>query len=128
MNNALVSYALTGLAGFSTSAGYVKGGKLRALAVTSRERSQVLPEVPTLQEVLGSELAVQESWFGLWAPARTPPAVVERLHAAVRQAAAQPALRASFEAVGNEAFADFVRSENRKWAAIIELAGITANS
>lgn len=114
----------------------VQGGKLRALAVTSRKRLAQLPEVPTLQEVLGSELAVQESWFGLWAPARTPPAVVERLHAAVRQAAAQPALRASFEAVGNEAsasaspqaFADFVRSENRKWAAIIELAGITANS
>src|SRR5256885_615569 len=95
-----------------------RAAKLGARGGTSRKRLAQLPEVPTLQEVLGSELAVQESWFGLWAPARTPPAVVERLHAAVRQAAAQPALRASFEAVGNEAFADFVRSENRKWAAI----------
>lgn len=114
----------------------VRGGKLRALAVTSRKRLSQLPDVPTLQEVLHNELAVQESWFGLWAPARTPPAVLDTLNAAVRKVAAQPALRASFEAVGNEAtasaspqaFADFVRSENRKWAEIIQLAGITANS
>ncbi|WP_406623292.1 tripartite tricarboxylate transporter substrate binding protein [Acidovorax sp. SDU_ACID1] len=114
----------------------VQGGKLRALAVTSRKRLSQLPDVPTLQEVLRNELAVQESWFGLWAPAKTPPAVLDILNAAVRKVAAQPALRASFEAVGNEAtasaspqaFADFVRSENRKWAEIIQLTGITANS
>lgn len=114
----------------------VQGGKLRALAVTSRKRLSQLPDVPTLQEVLRNELAVQESWFGLWAPAKTPPAVLDTLNAAVRKVAAQPALRASFEAVGNEAtasaspqaFADFVRSENRKWAEIIQLTGITANS
>ena len=114
----------------------VQGGKLRALAVTSRKRLSQLPDVPTLQEVLNNELAVQESWFGLWAPAKTPPAVLDTLNPAVRKVAAQPALRASFEAVGNEAtasaspqaFADFVRSENRKWAEIIQLAGITANS
>lgn len=114
----------------------VQGGKLRALAVTSRKRLSQLPDVPTLQEVLNNELAVQESWFGLWAPAKTPPAVLDTLNAAVRKVAAQPALRAAFEAVGNEAtasaspqaFADFVRGENRKWAEIIQLAGITANS
>ena len=114
----------------------VQGGKLRALAVTSRKRLSQLPDVPTLQEVLNNELAVQESWFGLWAPAKTPLAVLDTLNAAVRKVAAQPALRAAFEAVGNEAtasaspqaFADFVRSENRKWAEIIQLAGITANS
>jgi len=100
----------------------VQGGKLRALAVTSRKRLSQLPDVPTLQEVLNNELAVQESWFGLWAPAKTPPAVLDTLNAAVRKVAAQPALRAAFEAVGNEAtasaspqaFANFVRSENRK--------------
>ena len=114
----------------------VQGGKLRALAVTSRKRLSQLPDVPTLQEVLNTERAVQESWFGLWAPAKTPLAVLDTLTAAVRKVAAQPALRAAFEAVGNEAtasaspqaFADFVRSENRKWAEIIQLAGITANS
>ena len=63
----------------------VKGGKLRALAVTSRERLKELPDVPTLNEVLKNELAVQESWFGFWAPARTPPDVVAKLHAAVTQ-------------------------------------------
>lgn len=61
----------------------VQGGKLRALAVTSRKRLSQLPDVPTLQEVLNNELAVQESWFGLWAPAKTPPAVLDTLNAAV---------------------------------------------
>ena len=114
----------------------VQGGKLRALAVTSRKRLAQLPDVPTLQEVLKNELAVQESWFGIWAPAKTPQAMVETVNAAVRKAVLNPALRAAYETAGNEAvsspspqaFADFVRSENRKWAEIIQLAGITANS
>ncbi len=114
----------------------VLGGKLRALAVTSRKRLAQLPDVPTLQEVLKNDLAVQESWFGIWAPAKTPVAMVETVNAAVRKAVLYPALRASYEAAGNEAvsspspqaFADFVRSENRKWAEIIKLAGITVNS
>ena len=114
----------------------VLGGKLRALAVSSRNRLAKLPDVPTLQEVLNNELAVQESWFGIWAPAKTPVAMVETVHAAVRKAALTPALRATYEAAGNEAvaspspqaFSEFVRSENRKWAEIIKLAGITVNS
>lgn len=51
----------------------VRGGKLRALAVTSRKRLKELPDVPTLFELLHNELAVQESWLGIWAPAGTPP-------------------------------------------------------
>ena len=113
----------------------VKGGKLRALAVTSRQRLRQLPEVPTLHERLKNELAVQESWFGLWAPARTPPEVVAVLFAAATRTLKTPALQAAFEAAGNEAaisesplaFAAFVRSENRKWAEIVKLAGVTAS-
>jgi tripartite-type tricarboxylate transporter receptor subunit TctC len=113
----------------------VKGGKLRALAVTSRQRLRQLPEVPTLNERLKNELAVQESWFGLWAPARTPPEVVAVLFAAATRTLKTPALQAAFEAAGNEAaisespqaFAAFVRSENRKWAEIVKLAGVTAS-
>ena len=113
----------------------VKGGKLRALAVTSRQRLKELPDVPTLHELMKNELAVQESWFGIWAPARTPAPVLMRLHAAVAKVAATPALRAAYEAVGNEvtpsespeAFAAFIRSENRKWAEIVKLTGVVGS-
>jgi tripartite-type tricarboxylate transporter receptor subunit TctC len=113
----------------------VKGGRLRALAVTSATRLKELPDVPTLNEALRNDLAVQESWFGFWAPARTPPEVVARLHAAVSKVLADPATRALFEASGNStaptespaAFAAFVRSENRKWAEIVKLTGASAN-
>ena len=109
----------------------VKGGKLRALAVTSRQRLKELPGVPTLYELLGNELAVQESWFGIWAPARTAPDVLSTLNAAVRTAAATPELKMAYEAVGNEvtssetpqAFSAFVRSETRKWTDLVKLAG-----
>jgi len=111
----------------------VKGGKLRGLAVTSATRFKDLPDVPTLQEVLKNELAVQESWFGFWAPAKTPADVVAKLHAAAARALADPSLRASFEAAGNsvttsaspQAFAAFMQSENRKWAEIVKLANVT---
>ncbi|MBI5276402.1 MAG: tripartite tricarboxylate transporter substrate binding protein [Burkholderiales bacterium] len=112
----------------------VKGGKLRALAVTGASRLKEFPDVPTLQEVLKSELAVQESWFGFWAPAKTPADVVARLHAAANKVLSDPGVKAMFEGSGNsaavtdspQAFAGFVRSEYRKWADIIKLTGVTA--
>ena len=114
----------------------VKGGKLRALAVTSRQRLAQLPDVPTLNEVMKNELTIQESWFGLWAPARTPPEIIARLHAGATTALNDAGVKASFEAAGNlavtsespQAFAAFVRDENRKWADIIRLTGVTAAS
>jgi tripartite-type tricarboxylate transporter receptor subunit TctC len=115
----------------------VKAGKLRALAVTSRRRLPLLPEVPTLHERLDNELAVQESWFGMWAPAKTPDAIAATLYAAMAKTVRSPAVQAAFEAAGNEAgllgdspqaFAAFVRSENRKWAEIVRLGGVTVNS
>lgn len=114
----------------------VRGGKLRALAVTSAQRLPMLPEVPTLKEILGNELAVQESWFGIWAPARTPPAVLDILNAAIVRTARAPAVRAAFAEGGGEAvwsdspqaFTDFIRVENRKWAEIVKLAGLSTAS
>lgn len=113
----------------------VKGGRLRALAVTGNTRLKELPDVPTLKELLRSELAVQESWFGFWAPAKTPADIITRLHAAVAKGQLEPAVHAQFAAAGTvvatsespQAFASFVKAENQKWADIIKLAGITAS-
>ncbi|MCW5261434.1 tripartite tricarboxylate transporter substrate binding protein [Verminephrobacter eiseniae] len=117
-----------------TAVPQVKGGKLRALAVTSRSRLQELPELPTLHELLGgNELAIQESWFGLWAPARTPAQILATLNAAVKKVVATPSLRSAAQALGTElsasaspqACAAFVRSENLKWAELVRLAGVS---
>jgi tripartite-type tricarboxylate transporter receptor subunit TctC len=113
----------------------IKSRVLRPLAVTSAERLEDLPEVPTLRELMKSELAVQLSWFGIWAPAGTPAEVLLALNARVRSAVGTDAIRTAFEAAGTaaatsatpQAYADFVRDENRKWAEIIKLTRITFN-
>jgi tripartite-type tricarboxylate transporter receptor subunit TctC len=117
----------------STGLPQVQGGRLRALAVTSAERLKELPEVPTLRERLNSELAVQDSWFGFWAPVATPRPIVARLHEAISRVVAEPEVKAKFEAAGSiavvaaspEAFDGFVKSEYRKWADIVKLTGVT---
>lgn len=113
----------------------VKGGKLRALAVTSRSRLSQLPEVPTLNELMNNELTIQESWFGLWAPAKTSTEIINTLHSAAVSALNLPAIRTAFENAGNlsvpsqnpQAFTAFIRTEQKKWADIVKLAGATAN-
>jgi tripartite-type tricarboxylate transporter receptor subunit TctC len=111
---------------------HIRAGKLRALCVTSARRLKGLPDVPTLHELMGNDLAIQESWFGFWAPAGTPEPILERLHAAVNGVLLDPQVAARFESSGNtaattanwQAFAAFVRDENRKWAEIVQLSGI----
>src|SRR5262249_49318324 len=76
----------------STALRQVNGGKVRALAITSRQRSPILPDVPPVAEPGVPEFEYY-TWFGLWAPKRTPRAVVERLHAEVRTALADPVLK-----------------------------------
>jgi tripartite-type tricarboxylate transporter receptor subunit TctC len=113
----------------------VKGGKLRALAVTSRSRLSQLPDVPTLNELMNNELTIQESWFGLWAPAKTSTEIINTLHSAAVSALNLPAIRTAFENAGNltvpsqnpQAFTAFIRTEQKKWADIVKLAGATAN-
>lgn len=112
----------------------VQGGKLRMLATTGAQRLKAFPDVPTLREVLHNELAVQESWFGFWAPAHVPADVVAHLHAAANKVLQRPDVESIFAATGTvaaitpspQAFASFVRAENRKWANIIKLTGVTA--
>ncbi|MPZ43162.1 MAG: tripartite tricarboxylate transporter substrate binding protein [Betaproteobacteria bacterium] len=108
----------------------VKAKRLKALAVTSRERSSVLPELPTLAEagLPGYEATV---WWGLWAPAGAPAAIVRTLNTTVvsslKDAAVRERLaRGGAEVVGNSAqeFAAFIRAETLKWSDVIKKAGI----
>lgn len=114
-----------------TTVPLVEGGKLRALAVTGRQRSPLLPDVPTLAE---SGLPDYEAygWTGIVVPAGTPKAVIGKLNSAVVEALKDPAVKEAFdkqaaEPVGSspEEFAAFIRSETDKWAKTIRAAGIT---
>jgi tripartite-type tricarboxylate transporter receptor subunit TctC len=113
--------------------GMVKAGKLHVIATTGQARSKAFPDVPTLQEqgVKGFEA---NAWFGVFAPAKTPTAVVARLSAALGDALGDESLRQRFIAQGDEpsfsepaAFAAFVAAEARKWSAVIKAANVTIN-
>ena len=108
---------------------HVKGGKLRALAVTTAKRSPALPDVPTIAEsgVPGYEAT---SWFGLLAPAGTPPAIVGQLNAAILKALADPEVKKKLAEQGAEAhgetpaqFASFIQSETAKWGKVVQASG-----
>ena len=110
----------------------VRAGKLRPLAVTSRERLTSLPEVPTMAEagLPGFEFV---SWMGVAAPAATPPAIVQRLNAELVKALRTSEARQWFEAQGAvavgdapEQFAAFIRAEHARWGAVVREAGIRA--
>lgn len=109
----------------------VKAGRLKALAITSRERSSLAPNVPTLAETVpGMEVV---AWQGLFAPAGTPPAILERLSREVREILREPALEARLLEMGTypvgssrEQFAAFVKSETARWAEVVKASGAKA--
>ena len=108
----------------------IKGGKLRALAVSSAKRNPTLPEVPTTGEA-GVRGADSPLWFGMWAPAGTPADVVQKISADVRKALADPGVKEKLLALGNDGmdmspaeFAKFVRDEIDTYQRVIKAAGI----
>lgn len=110
----------------------IKGGKMRALAVTSLKRSTVMPELPTLDE-LGFKGYEVNSWFGLNVAAATPREVVARLNQALNRATSDPKVREQLESRGAslvqeapEAYRSFVQAELAKWAPIVKRAGVVA--
>jgi len=122
-----VTWAVEGL---TAQLPHVRAGSLRALAVTGSRRSPALPDVPTTAEagVAGYEFS---GWTGLAAPAGTPRAVIERLHAEVARISAGDEAAAWFASGGAEpgllspeAFADFIRTEHARWGKVIRDAGI----
>jgi tripartite-type tricarboxylate transporter receptor subunit TctC len=109
---------------------HVAEGKLRALAVTSLKRSPSTPELPTMDE-LGFKGFDATAWFGLMAPAGTPPAIVEKLHAQTLKALAAPDVRAKFDALGMVAignapaeFAAVIKTEIPYWENVIKSIGL----
>ena len=107
-----------------------RAGRVRALAVTSAERSPAAPDVPTIAEagIQGCEIS---EWNGLLAPAGTPPAVVGRLHVEVTKIMQSDEMKAKFADLGAASigstpaeFATFLRAEMAKWAEVVKTANI----
>jgi tripartite-type tricarboxylate transporter receptor subunit TctC len=110
--------------------GHVKSGKLRAIAVSSAQRSSSLPDVPTFIES-GLPDFVADSWVGVLAPAKTPPAVLAKLNAALNTVLADPALREKLTVLGIEAqpgtpeqFRELMRRDLAGYGPIVKAAGI----
>ena len=130
--------ALTDLLGgqiqviFATTPGtteYVKIGKLRALAVTTAERTPALPEVPPLAEFLPDYEA--SNWYGIGAPRNTPAEIIDKLNREINAAFADPRMMARFADLGGTAlpgppadFAKLVADETTKWAKVVKFANL----
>ena len=113
--------------------GHAKAGKVRPLAVTGRKRFGELPDVPTMAEggVAGYDVS---GWYGFYAPAGTPAAIVRRLHAEAKRGLNSPEVKDKLEKAGNEVvtstpeeFGAFLRVEIAKWAKVVKEAGLRVN-
>lgn len=116
----------------ATTLQHIRSGKLKALAVTSPTRSRALPDVPTVAESGYPGFEV-ETWFGLIAPAGTPPAIVQKLHDAwakgAKTAEAQTAfdnISGNLRATSPQDFAAFIKAENQRWGTLIRKLDIKA--
>ena len=109
---------------------HIKSGKLRAIAVTTRARTPLMPELPTVEES-GYAPYDLAGWGAVFAPAGTPPEIVARLSASIRAALARPEMRERFLALGlepapgsPEELGAFLRAELVKWEKLVKDAGI----
>ena len=114
----------------ASALGQIKGGSVRALAVTGTKRSPLLPDVPTVEEA-GVPGYSFYTWFGLWTPKGTPQPIIDRLHSAIQKAQADPGVKAKIAAAAGETLdmplADikpFLRAEIAKWGEVVKKAGI----
>jgi tripartite-type tricarboxylate transporter receptor subunit TctC len=110
----------------------VRAGSLRPLAITSKTRSELLPDIPAMAEFLPGYEASQ--WIGIGAPKNTPAAVIDKLNGEINAALADPALKAKVTALGGmvlpgsaDEFGKFVAAETAKWAKVVKFSGARAN-
>ena len=119
-----------GFSGISSSLENIKAGKLRALAMTTATRSDVLPDVPVMTDYLPGYEA--SAWVGFGVPRNTPAAVIDTLNKAFNAAAADPVVKARFADLGAmmmmpntpAEFATFIADDAAKWAKVISASGI----
>jgi tripartite-type tricarboxylate transporter receptor subunit TctC len=111
--------------------GYIRAGKLRALAVTSATRSAALPDVPTVGEYVPGYEAT--AWFGIGAPRNTPPDIVAKLNGEINAGLADAKIKERLADMGGEPmpmssaeFAQFIADETQKWGKVVRAAGIKA--
>ena len=116
----------------STAIGPIKAGKVRALAVTGATRSDVLPDVPAVSEVLPGFEAT--AWNGIGAPKATPAAIIDKLSANITAGLADATLKLRITDVGGETvpmpsaeFASFILEETEKWAKVVKFSGAKVN-
>ncbi len=119
---------------YAGAASFIQDGRVRALAVTSPKRASFAKDIPALAEFEGLSGYNLENWFGLFVPAGTPPAVVERLNQAATEVLRDPELVQRLRDQGGEPapmtpkeFADFIQKESVQYRKIIEDANITVD-
>jgi tripartite-type tricarboxylate transporter receptor subunit TctC len=120
---------------FATTPGtteFVRAGKLRALAVTTRARAEALPEVPTVADFVPGYESSQ--WYGVGAPKNTPVEIVEKLNKEINAALADPKMKPRFADLGGTVLpgspADFgklIADETEKWGKVVKFAGLKAD-
>ena len=116
----------------TSSIGYIRAGTLRALAVTTAERSDALPDIPTVGEfVPGYEAS---AWYGIGAPRNTPVEVIDKLNKEINAGLADPKIKARLADLGNAPLAlspaDFgklIAEETKKWAKVVKFSGAKAD-
>ena len=118
------------MAPLDTAIGQLKGGKVRALGVTSKARNPAVPEIPSVAEQGYANFEIG-LWFGVWAPAATPATIVKKLNQDINQAMQDPEVKTAYETKGIKAtpmspteFAKFVREEMGKYQKIAKEAAI----
>ena len=111
---------------------YIRGGMLRALAVTTTTRSDVLPDIPTLAEFVPGYEASQ--WYGVGAPKDTPAEVIDKLNKEINAVAADPLIKARLASLGvdpmsmaSAAFGKFIADEAEKWGKVIRAANLKSD-
>jgi tripartite-type tricarboxylate transporter receptor subunit TctC len=115
--------------GLGSSAGHIKGGRIKAVMVAGAKRNPAFPDVPCAAELGLPEYTVS-TWYGLWAPRATPADVQARIVEEVRRAAASDEIKAIWASNGAEfgtltpvQFADFVNAEIKRWAVVVKASG-----